>query len=86
MISLGANSLKSHPLASSERKIHAELAAIIAASGNVSGATLYSARVMQSGEPGNSAPCAGCQHLIEAYGIARVVYHDGSELRSYQCR
>jgi deoxycytidylate deaminase len=79
VISLGVNSFRTHPLARN-CTIHAELAAIVAASGNVSGATLYSARLLANGQPGMSKPCARCARLIRAYGIAKIVYHDGENI------
>ena len=79
----GMNSKKSDPLAAKYGRHpdavypHAELAAIKAAlwrtrGENLSGCTLYVARVLKDGTPALAKPCIGCQRAILEFGIGNV--------------
>lgn len=63
--------MKSAPLGCS---VHAEVAAVRSAGYNVSGATVYVARVNRNGEHRNSAPCSECQKVLNKLGVKRVVH------------
>jgi pyrimidine deaminase RibD-like protein len=54
--------------------IHAEVAAIRNAGGNVRGATIYVARINNRGETRFSAPCHKCQRVLDDYGIRKAVW------------
>jgi pyrimidine deaminase RibD-like protein len=54
--------------------IHAEVAAIRNAGGNVKGAVLYVARINNRGEAMYSAPCGKCQKELSRYKIRRAVW------------
>lgn len=68
ILGLGFNKSKTHPRSRS-RSIHAELAAILNARTDISGATVYVARVNRRGQPRLSAPCAHCRALLHEAGI-----------------
>lgn len=53
--------------------VHAEVAALSKVA-NPKGATVYVARAMRSGQPGNSKPCSRCQMYLEKAGVRRVVW------------
>lgn len=54
--------------------IHAEVAAIRNAGGRVKGATIYVARINNSGETRYSAPCSKCQKELARYGIRKAIW------------
>lgn len=92
LLSIGVNSMKSHPLQArfsvipEKIYLHAETAAISRAIKDfrsIEGADLYVARVKSSGKgwlPGNAKSCAGCISCAEHFGIRNVFYSkdDGS--------
>lgn len=53
---------------------HAEVAAIRAYKGDLTGATLYVARLSRRGEAAMSKPCINCQKAIKDAGIKKVFY------------
>lgn len=59
---------------SRQETLHAEVAAILKLKCNVSNLTLYSARTLKNGEPGNSTPCEACMQVIEALNIKYIVF------------
>lgn len=54
--------------------IHAEVAAIRNAGGNVKGATIYVARINNRGETRFSAPCNKCQYELARHGIRKAIW------------
>jgi len=71
----GFNTLKTHTHSSHPFKgIHAEYAAIMAASYDVKGATAYIFRAQKNGTPAMSRPCPYCWKLLMECGIKKVVY------------
>ncbi len=85
IISVGLNSFKSDPLQSrfSRHPLaickHAEIDAIKNAiksekTKDLSGATIYVARVLRNGERAIAKPCEGCMKALEAHGISRVFW------------
>lgn len=54
--------------------VHAEVAAIRNARGNVRGATLYVARINNRGETRLSKPCEKCSIVLKEYGIRRMIW------------
>ena len=88
IISVGYNKHKSHPIMSvfnkkyrgfstKESNIHAEMDALIKCKHvNISGATIYVYRELQSGALGRCFPCPACQRRIYTAGIKRIVYTD----------
>jgi deoxycytidylate deaminase len=79
VISTGVNKDRSHPkIVSSEHikqhcSVHAEVDAIKRAK-DVSGATIYVARVNRRGEQRDSRPCSRCYEAIRKSGIKKIVY------------
>lgn len=53
--------------------VHAEVAALSRVS-NPRGCTVYVARSLKSGGPGNSKPCVRCAKYLEEAGVRRVVW------------
>jgi deoxycytidylate deaminase len=79
VISTGINKDRSHPrIVSSEHikdhcSVHAEIDAIKKAR-DVTGATIYVARVNKRGEARDSRPCKRCFEVIKNNGIKKIVY------------
>jgi deoxycytidylate deaminase len=84
VISTGMNKDRSHPrIVSSEHikdhcSVHAEVDAIKKAK-DVSGATIYVARVNRRGEARDSRPCNRCYEAIRKNGIKKIVYTTSEE-------
>jgi deoxycytidylate deaminase len=84
VISTGVNKERSHPrIVSSEHikdhcSVHAEVDAIKKAK-DVSGATIYVARVNRRGEQRDSRPCSRCYEAIKSSGIKKIVYTTSEE-------
>jgi deoxycytidylate deaminase len=84
VISTGVNKERSHPrIVSSEHikqhcSVHAEVDAIKRAK-DVSGATIYVARVNRRGEQRDSRPCSRCYEAIKESGIRKIVYTTSEE-------
>lgn len=85
VMGVGKNTKKSHPLqkrfSNDENKItlHAEIDCIRNAlrkhkDEELSGATMYVARVMKNGQRAIAKPCRVCQKALGAYGIDRVFW------------
>lgn len=80
VLSVGTNIDKNHPNVVSPEHIkpgcsvHAEVAAMRRVRGDLSGATIYVARVSKAGLPALSRPCSACERAIDAAGIKRVVW------------
>ena len=84
ILATGRNQYKTHPMMGRFNKhpeavnLHAEIDCITRAirlygTSILKHSELYVARVLASGELGNSKPCLGCQKAIEAFSIP-VVY------------
>ena len=81
VLSTGINKLKTH----TDHKdwpayvcsIHAEHSAILHSETDLSGATIYVARI---GGRRNSKPCPMCHCLLKEVGIARAVFMDNGSL------
>jgi deoxycytidylate deaminase len=84
VISTGLNKERSHPrIVSSEHikdhcSVHAEIDAIKKAK-DVSGATIYVARVNRHGEQRDSKPCSRCYEVIRNSGIKKIIYTTSEE-------
>lgn len=84
VISTGMNKDRSHPrIVSSEHikdhcSVHAEIDAIKKAK-DVSGATIYVARVNKNGVARDSRPCNRCYEVIKSNGIKKIVYTTSEE-------
>lgn len=84
VISTGYNKERSHPMiVSSEHikdhcSVHAEIDAIKRAK-DVSGATIYVARVNRQGKARDSRPCSRCYKAIEEHGIRKIIYTTSEE-------
>jgi deoxycytidylate deaminase len=80
VVGTGFNKFKNHPRVIEELFIkkycsrHAEEVAIRQAGIHSKGATLYVARINNSGISRNSKPCEECSNLIDDAGIKKVVY------------
>lgn len=78
IISIGYNSLKTHPLASHLYEyphIHAELDAVIKAKGkDLHGCSIAIVRINRSGYLRNSRPCSCCMHLLVEKGLKYITY------------
>lgn len=84
VISTGVNKERSHPrIVSTEHikdhcSVHAEIDAIKKAK-DVSGATIYVARVNKRGQHRDSRPCSRCYEAIRNNGIKKIVYTTSEE-------
>ena len=84
VISTGINKERSHPrIVSSEHikehcSVHAEVDAIKKAK-DVTGATIYVARVNKRGKARDSRPCNRCYEVIKNNGIKKIVYSTSEE-------
>lgn len=58
--------------------MHAEIDAIKKAK-DVSGATIYVARVNRKGAARDSRPCSRCYEVIKSNGIKKIVYTTSEE-------
>lgn len=80
VISYELNSRKTHTLAARFQRnegafcLHAEIAALINARGQVNGMTIYVARVLKNDAPALAKPCFGCGRALTAYGIGDVFW------------
>ena len=86
IISVGCNLLKTHPIQKKydvyrgidedciRHRLHAEMACILAAKEDLSGATIYIYRENRNGELGMCRPCCACYQMIKDSGISRMVY------------
>lgn len=59
-----------------EASVHAEIAAIKALNRGMdwSKVTVYSARLLKSGEPAMAAPCSRCKSVLDFLGVGRVIH------------
>lgn len=84
VISTGINKERSHPRIVSSKHIkdhcsvHAEIDAIKKAK-DVSGATIYVARVNKRGVARDSRPCNRCYEVIKNNGIKKIIYTTSEE-------
>lgn len=84
VISTGYNKVKSHPIQNKYNNIlsfkkskdclHAEIDALIKASIDARGATMYIFRRGNDNIYRNCKPCPACMKMIKDYGIKRIVY------------
>lgn len=76
ILSVGYNSPKTHPIASTKmQQLHAEAHAIVRCPDNeLKGAELIVVRARPSGFPGLAKPCDSCASLIRKVGIRKVFY------------
>lgn len=81
IIAQGINQRKSHPLQAKFSNhpesiyLHAEIAALVdARSENLTGATMYVARVLKDGTPALAKPCKGCQKALISFGLKDVIW------------
>lgn len=79
VLSVGINRNKNNPTfvgeATKNWSVHAEAAAIRACKGaDLRNATIYVARINNSGKPMMSKPCLKCEKAIREAGIKKVVY------------
>lgn len=83
IMSVGVNSHKTHPLQKRFARnpqslhLHAEIAALKNALRKfsleeLSGATIYVARVLKDGSPALAKPCLGCEKALMEFGIKHV--------------
>lgn len=83
VIGTGFNKDRNNPMIVSPEHIktqcstHAEVDAIKDANYNVSGASLYVARVNRHGQDRNSRPCGYCEVVIKKSNIKKVIYTEG---------
>jgi deoxycytidylate deaminase len=82
LVSLGWNSDKTHPESKTRYHAHhAEFSCLVGTKKmDVSGSTLFVARVTRRGKLGISKPCNECEQVIRASGIRKVFYldHEGN--------
>ena len=84
VISTGINKDRSHPrIVSTEHikdhcSVHAEIDAIKKAK-DVTGATIYVARVNKRGKARDSRPCTRCYEVIKNNGIKKIIYTTSEE-------
>ena len=79
VMAVGINKWRNHPSIIEQSKVkhecsvHAEVDAISRVN-NARGATIYVARVNNSGEPLLSRPCDNCYTAILDAGISKIIY------------
>ena len=74
-----ANRERNHPrLGHLDASVHAEIAALKKLGGTARGGTLYVARLGARGRLLPSFPCRRCLPAVEASGVRRIVWWDGS--------
>ena len=82
VLSIACNVLSTHPKQVEYNEycisIHAELNAILLAQTDLTGATIYVARL--NGNK-NSKPCITCQEIIRRAGITKMVYFESEEIK-----
>lgn len=82
VLSVGINKFRNHPdIIESEKideycSVHAEVDALSRIN-SARGATIYVARVNNSGVSLISRPCGSCYSVISAGGISRIIYTTG---------
>lgn len=75
IISVGFNNMKSHPLAGSVKKTHAELMCVAKAGRkDIRGADIIVARINKAGNIAYSRPCPICWDVLKNYQIKRCFY------------
>lgn len=68
-------------VAAEHAAVHAEVAALNSARKiDLTGATIYVARVIKNGEPRMSKPCERCQKALKARGVRKVFYTLDNEM------
>lgn len=74
VISVGANSYKTHPI-SGVKTLHAEIQAIIGVRWvDISGAIIFVSRINTNGKIGMAKPCGTCQQTLRKYGIRKAYF------------
>lgn len=74
VISIGANSFKSHPLMGF-KTLHAEVQALIGCRyKDISGSTMFTSRINKNGKVGMAKPCNICSEVLKSYGIRKVYF------------
>lgn len=63
--------------------VHAEMEALIKAKDLAEGSTLYVARVLRDGTPGNAEPCVRCKYLLKLAGVKKVWYTVGVDTKKH---
>lgn len=86
VISVGVNKWRVDPSMACNEKdynpnltYHAEAEAISRASGDLSGAVIFVARINKKGLWSFSRPCTRCMKLIKSAGIKKIIYTTGRE-------
>lgn len=75
IVSVGFNSLKTHPKMNSEKTLHAEVSAVLRAKRqDIAGATVFVLRSTRSGKVGMAKPCEICDRILRISGIKNVYY------------
>ena len=75
LISVGWNSLKTHPKCPTKFSRHAEFNVFIGLSRiDVSGCTLFIARITRTNRIGIAKPCIDCQEFLAALGLKNIFY------------
>lgn len=75
LVSIGWNSLKTHPKCPTEFSRHAEFNVFIGTSKiDVSGCTLYVARLTRTNIISIAKPCQDCQEFLDALGLRNILF------------
>lgn len=75
VLGVGYNKMRTHPKsATPHRRTHAELSAVLNARCDLSGATIYVARINKNEVPALAKPCPACQALLDECGI-HAIHH-----------
>lgn len=81
LLSVGFNSLKSHPVVAGEDEFlsrHAECDALRRARFYAPGGTMYVYREYKDGKPAMAKPCESCMKFIYRCGVSTVYYTTSS--------
>ena len=80
VVSVGSNNKKTHPLMT-YKTLHGEIQALIGVRwSDLSGATMFVARVNHQGRVGMAKPCPICTGVLKSYGIRKVYFTTGTSI------
>lgn len=75
IVSLGYNDKRSHQMMGTQKKVHAEVRAVVKAGRkDLHGATAFVLRSNKNGRPGMAKPCPICEKVLRDRGINHVFF------------
>jgi len=75
IMSMGYNDLRSHPLMGTQKKVHAEVRAVVKAGRkDLTGATAFVIRCNKNNKIGMAKPCPICEKVLRDRGVNHVFF------------